>query len=184
MPIHGPSCFLHVQLGLGFAERVSHLVIPTIKSLNCQNYPGYFYLTFLGICHALRPCFRRRLGYSWTAVLQFKFFFFALNYYFLCIFGLFWYDNVKNDFKNEKKNCFNAFPSEKNFEKQPLLLSQTPLNPWMLFKLMRGLHVDLIEPIWHYNRTEQKRKNMFFLIHKVKIDLKVILEYLYSCQFQ
>jgi len=36
MPIHGPSCFLHVQLGLGFAERVLHLAIPTIKSLNCQ----------------------------------------------------------------------------------------------------------------------------------------------------
>jgi hypothetical protein len=30
-------------------------------------------------------------------------FFFALNYYFLCFFGLFWYDDVKNNFKNEKK---------------------------------------------------------------------------------
>jgi len=40
MPIHGPSCFLHVQLGLGFAERVLHLAIPTIKSLNCHYYPG------------------------------------------------------------------------------------------------------------------------------------------------
>ena len=49
MFIHEPSCSMHVQLGLDFAERIMHLAIPTINSLDCQNYPAYFYLTFLAI---------------------------------------------------------------------------------------------------------------------------------------
>jgi len=53
-----------------------------------------------------------------------KMIFFASNYFF-GVFRLFWCANVKMNFKNWKKHYFDAFSSEKHFEKQSLPQCQT-----------------------------------------------------------
>jgi len=143
MVLHNLSFFLSSS----YTHKSCSRMLPVILSLLQYNQ-------HLSPCLGLQP--KHRL-----AKIQF---FFCLIFFFFYVFGSFWYADIKNEFKKwKKKHYFDAFLSEKHFEKQPLPHSQTPPH-WDLMGPFMAIYYEWSEVIY---KEKASLFPLFFYARKI-----------------